>query len=108
MSIRITFRCTIALKKKIEDVATAANLTEGEIIRRKMQGLKIPSREHIYLIDEVGALRQQISKQGGLIKHIAAEGNARKDELSAALREQIASFRKCTALVEQAEKLYRP
>lgn len=108
MSIRIIFRCTPDLKKKIEDMAAAANLTEGEVIRRKMKGMRIPNREHIYLIDEIGALRQQVSKQGGLIKHLAAEGSGCRDELSAALKEQIVLFRSCTALIERAEKLYRP
>lgn len=106
MSVLIVFRCTENMKKSIDDAAAAANITTGDVIRRRLKGLRIPDCEHLRLIDEIGSLRQQISKQGGLLKHLASENHESRNEFNAALKAQAELFQKCTAVLDATAALY--
>lgn len=101
---RVIFRCSSSLRKKIEDVATASSLTVGDVIRRKLSGLKIPQHEQMVKVYEIRELRRELARQGGLLKHLYNINPVNKDESAAALAMQIMIFKKINLLIEEMGK----
>lgn len=101
---RITIRITKSLKKKITAVAEASNLTENDVVRRKLNGFKIPHKERLLMIHEVRLLRQELARQGGLIKHLYSENPINKEEVIDLLKVQHATIKKISLLLTKFER----
>lgn len=101
---RITIRITKSLKKKITAVAEASNLTENDVARRRLAGLKIPHKERLLMIHEVRLLRQELARQGGLIKHLYSENPISKEEVVSLLKMQKETIKKISLLLTKFEK----
>lgn len=97
-------RVTSAMKEKIKEAAAASNLTEYEVIRRRMLGLKIPHKERLLMIHEVRLLRQELARQGGLIKHLYSENPINKEETMNLLKNQNETIKKINSLLKNFEK----
>lgn len=63
-------RITASTQARIRAIAEAANLPESEIIRRKLDGIEIRNFEAQNLANELRDLRQELARQGGLIKNL--------------------------------------
>lgn len=102
----INIRCTPSMRQKLEDISTAANLPLREVVRRKIMSLKIPHREQIVFINELRALRREVARQGGLIKHSYSISPICKEESSAALNKQTEIFTHIGLLLKKIEEGY--
>jgi len=100
----INIRVTAKQKSKLEGIARASGLTMYEVMRRKIDGLKIPNKERLIVIDEIRLLRQELAKQGGLIKHLYSLTGINPDECAAAILVQKKTIEMARELINKLEK----
>ena len=105
MSEIINIRCTASTKKKLSEAAIASGLSLREVIRRKINGLKIPRKEKILLICELREVRRELARQGGLIKHLYNENPINKKESGRALNAQKIVFERLGELIAKSERI---
>lgn len=97
----LNIRITESLKEKISDAAQAANLTEHEVIRRKLAGIKIPHKNELLLTQEIRLLRQELARRGGLIKHLYSENPINAEETARLLRSQRLVIENITSILNE-------
>lgn len=99
----IVIRLTLSQKKHIDEVAIAANLTRYEVMRRRLDNLKIPHRETLNLINELRVLRQELGRQGGLLKNLYKQHPINTEASLQLLKKQEGTIIEIGALVEKIE-----
>lgn len=103
LSEMVVIRMTPSQKSRLDDVASAANLNRYEIIRRQLDNLKIPHRETINLVNELRVLRQEIGRQGGLLKNLYKTNPINVEESLQLLKKQEKIIIEIGLLVEKIE-----
>lgn len=104
----LAIRVSRSALAKLKGAALAAGLSIGEIVRRRIEGVKIPDRGSITLANEMRQLRQELARQGGLIKHLYNEKQFEPELTREALNSQTANYRKVNEVLELVrEKLER-
>lgn len=103
MDSTVIFRCSIQLREKLENAATASGLTLGDVIRRRLSGVRVPNKDYIVLIHELRVLRQELIRQGGLIKHLYNEAKFEPELTRQAWNKQIAVMDEITNLIIRME-----
>lgn len=66
----INIRVSKKTHERLQDVAKASGLRMYDVVRRRLEGVQIPDRTEIELLEKVICLRQALIKQGGLIKYL--------------------------------------
>ena len=100
---RIIFRCTPELRQKLNDAAVASGLTLCDVVRRRLSGIHVPARGNIVLTQELRVLRQELVRQGGLIKHLYNEKQFEPELTRAAWNKQIEVLDNITNLIIRVE-----
>lgn len=100
---RIVFRCTQQLREKLDNAAVASGMTLCDVIRRKLSGIYIPNKDYMILIRELRAMRQELIRQGGLIKHLYNETQFEPELTRQAWNKQIAVLDEITNLIIRME-----
>ena len=100
---RIIFRCTQQLREKLDNAAVASGMTLCDVIRRKLSGIYIPNKDYMILIRELRAMRQELIRQGGLIKHLYNEAKFEPELTRQAWNKQIAILDEIANLIIRME-----
>ena len=96
----INIRVTASAYKKLED---ASGLAMYEVVRRRLSGVRVPNKDYIMLIHELRVLRQELNRQGGLIKHLYNEAKFEPELTRQAWNRQIAVLNEITSLIIRME-----
>ncbi|WP_303148033.1 hypothetical protein [uncultured Cloacibacillus sp.] len=99
----INIRVTESTFQKLEDAATASSLALYDVIRRRLSGVRVPNKDYIVLIHELRVLRQELIRQGGLIKHLYNEAKFEPELTRQAWNKQIAVMDEITNLIIRME-----
>lgn len=99
----IVIRITPSQKNQLDDVASASNLNRYEVIRRQLDNLKIPHRETLNLVNELRVLRQELGRQGGLLKSLYNLSPVNVDVSLQLLKKQEKLISEIGLLVEKIE-----
>lgn len=99
----IHIRVTESLIRKLEDAAITSGLELYEVIRRRLSGVRVPNKDYIILIRELRAMRQELIRQGGLIKHLYNEAKFEPELTRQAWNKQIAVLEETTKLIIRME-----
>lgn len=99
----IHIRVTESLIRKLEDAAITSGLELYEVIRRRLSGVRVPNKDYIILIRELRAMRQELIRQGGLIKHLYNEAKFKPELTRQAWNKQIAVLEETTKLIIRME-----
>ena len=99
----INIRVTESTFQKLEDAATASGLALYDVIRRRLSGVRVPNKDYIVLIHELRVLRQELIRQGGLIKHLYNEAKFEPELTRQAWNKQIAVMDEITNLIIRLE-----
>lgn len=99
----VVIRMTPSQKSQLDDVANAANLNRYEVIRRQLGNLKIPHRETLNLTNELRVLRQELGRQGGLLKNLYNTSPVNAEASLQLLKQQEKIIIKIGLLVEKIE-----
>lgn len=99
----INIRVTESTFQKLEDAATASGLAIYDVIRRRLAGVRVPNKDYIVLIHELRVLRQELIRQGGLIKHLYNEAKFEPELTRQAWNKQIAVMDEITNLIIRME-----
>ena len=99
----INIRVTASAYKKLEDAATASGLAMYEVVRRRLSGVRVPNKDYIMLIHELRVMRQELARQGGLIKYLYNEAKFEPELTRQAWNRQIAILDDITNLIIRME-----
>ena len=95
----IHIRVTKSVKAKLENASTASGLELYDVIRRRLSGVRVPNKDYIVLIHELRVLRQELIRQGGLVKHLYNEAKFEPELTRQAWNKQIAVMDEITEAV---------
>lgn len=109
---RVIFRCSELLYEKIRDAATAAGLTQCDMIRRKLSGIRVPDRSLVNFMYLARTLRADYIRQQNIMQAIlnalTSSGKGGNEKLEKELRMVIEAQRelikKTTDLVIRMDK----
>ena len=99
----LNIRVTESTFQKLEDAATASGLALYDVIRRRLSGVRVPNKDYIVLIHELRVLRQELIRQGGLIKHLYNEAKFEPELTRQAWNKQIAVMDEIANLIIRME-----
>ena len=99
----IHIRVTKSVKAKLENASTASGLELYDVIRRRLSGVRVPNKDYIVLIHELRVLRQELIRQGGLVKHLYNEAKFEPELTRQAWNKQIAVMDEITNLIIRLE-----
>lgn len=99
----IHIRVTKSVKAKLENASTASGLELYDVIRRRLSGVRVPNKDYIVLIHELRVLRQELIRQGGLVKHLYNEAKFEPELTRQAWNKQIAVMDEITNLIIRME-----
>lgn len=100
----IKIRCTSEERKYFHEMAMSSGLSISDVLRRKLLGLKIPDKTHLFILYAVKNLEGQVRKIGGLIKHIYSESPEYSEATSLLLREQEMALKEITFFLQKMNK----
>lgn len=101
----IHIRVTESLIRKLEDAAITSGLELYEVIRRRLSGVRVPNKDYMILIRELRAMRQELVRQGGLIKHLYNEAKFEPELTRQAWNKQISVLDEITNLIIRMERM---
>lgn len=99
----VHIRITESLMTKLADAAAASGLELYDVIRRRLSGVRVPNRDYIVLIRELRVMRQELVRQGGLIKHLYSERKFEPELTREAWNKQISVLEDITKLIIRME-----
>lgn len=99
----IHIRVTESLIQKLNNAAITSGLELYDVIRRRLSGVYVPNRDYIVLINELRAMRQELIRQGGLVKHLYNEAKFAPELTRQAWNKQIAVLEEITKLIIRME-----
>lgn len=106
LTYRITIRFTQEEGEYINRVALSSGLTAAEVVRRKMENLKIPNLTEQQTLSELRVIRNLLAKHGGMFKHIYEQSPEYNRETAAALAEEIIMYGQIERLIQAIEKRF--